>query len=196
MKIDKLCDFFPKELVECWKTHHKSDALTNLQKQVFSKPDLFFSNNNLIIQAPTSSGKTFVAEAATAYTLFHNINSGVLYLAPFKALVFEKYKTFLKTFSSIGFNVFQSSSDYRMFDRNISNGSFDVVVTVYEKLLSLLVNDGNEKILTQCKLIIFDELQFIEDSQRGPKIEMLLAKIQSMPDEKRPRLLGLITSAG
>ena len=194
MKIDKLCDFFPKELVECWKTHHKSDALTNLQKQVFSKPDLFFSNNNLIIQAPTSSGKTFVAEAATAYTLFHNINSGVLYLAPFKALVFEKYKTFLKTFSSIGFNVFQSSSDYRMFDRNISNGSFDVVVTVYEKLLSLLVNDGNEKILTQCKLIIFDELQFIEDSQRGPKIEMLLAKIQSMPDEKRPRLLGLITS--
>lgn len=194
MKIDELRKFFPKNLIDCWETQHCSSELTDLQEKIFRAPDLLFSDDDLLIQAPTSSGKTFVAEVSAAYTMLNKVNNGVLYLVPFRALVSEKYRTFLETFSAMDLNVFQSSSDYRMFDRNILSGNYDIVITIYEKLLSFLMGGDADKILTRCSLIVFDELQLISDSDRGPKIEMLMVKIRSMPDAIRPKLLGLVTS--
>src|SRR3989454_6395100 len=131
--------------------------------------------HNQIIVAPTSSGKTLVAELAAVH---HALNKkGVFYLASLKALVEEKYAVFRR---------FWAGGDEQILKTAISTGDRDfedeglsqtqVTFATYEKFYALIRD--NPELLSHVSLVVVDELQTLGDDSRGATIEMLLTLIR------------------
>lgn len=175
------------------------DYLTELQKTVFSNGDFWDDSKNVIVQGRTSSGKTLVAQMATAYFGSHETiasekpRNKVVYLVPLRAMVSEKRDEFKQIFSAtLGWQVYASSSDYQDHDDNILEANFDVAIIVYEKFFALLAQDDNDSFVKSCGLIVIDELQMMNDEGRGPKLEISLTKIKNL--NPYCKIMGLSTT--
>ena len=70
----------PPEIINIWKAS-ESDYLLPVQAMAVGQYGLF-ENHNLLIQAPTSSGKTFVGEMAAIQTALRR--KKVIYLVPLR----------------------------------------------------------------------------------------------------------------
>ncbi|MBN2311252.1 MAG: DEAD/DEAH box helicase [Candidatus Hydrogenedentes bacterium] len=143
---------------------------------------------NFLIQAPTSSGKTFIGEMAALQTALRR--KKVVYLVPLKALAEEKHADFQEKYAAYGIEVIISTRDRREFDAQLESGSFSIAVVVYEKLAQLLVRRPER--LKEIELIIADELELLSDPDRGGDAELLLTRIL----ESGTRLIGLSAVIG
>lgn len=177
----------------------EEDYLTELQKTVFSDPYFWDETKHIIIQGRTSSGKTLVAQIAAAYYGAKELPNAmgermkIIYLVPLRAMVSEKRAEFITLFEeTLGWKVYASSSDYQDHDEDILSGNFHVAVIVYEKFFALLAQDNQSSFITNCGLIIVDELQMINDEGRGPKLEVSLTKIIST--QPNCKIIGLTTT--
>ena len=187
MKMNELVRYdVPLEIIGLWRKR-ESDVLMPLQEMAIKRYDLF-GEQNLLIQAPTSSGKTFVGEMAAIQTAMRR--KKVVYLAPLKALAEEKYVDFKEKYSPYGLKVIVSTRDHREFDRDFEGGNFSIAVVVYEKLSQLLVRRPER--LEQIALIIADELEILSDPDRGAMAEILLTRIL----QSKSRLIGLSAVVG
>ncbi|MBM3304301.1 MAG: DEAD/DEAH box helicase, partial [Candidatus Aenigmarchaeota archaeon] len=92
------------------------------------------SDRNMVIAAPTASGKTLVAEMAALHTLLRGRK--VLYIVPLKALASEKYHEFKERYEPLGYRVAISVGDLDATDAWLS--SYDIIITSTEKLDSLM----------------------------------------------------------
>ncbi len=145
---------------------------------------------NIIVSAPTSSGKTFVAEMAAIRTA--RLNKRVLYLVPQKSLAEEKYGEFSRRYGQMGVSVLVSTRDHPEFDEQLNKGDFHIAVVVFEKMQSLLVSHTG--LLDSVGLVVVDELQLMGDAVRGGGLEMLLTQIKiHAPDAQ---LIGLSAVLG
>lgn len=136
MNMHELLQFgLPAELIRLWHAE-ESDTLLPLQERAVRKFGLF-GKRNLLIQAPTTSGKTFVGEMAAAHAALRRRKA--VYLVPLKALAAEKWADFQRKYTPYGLRVLVSSRDHREFDAAFERGEFDLAVVVYEKLAQLLV---------------------------------------------------------
>ena len=88
-------------------------------------------NNNLLVIAPTSSGKTFIGEMAAISQVIHQ--KKVIYLVPLRCLAEEKYHHFKDLYADCNINIFISSRDRREYDKKIIQGDYQATVMVYEK---------------------------------------------------------------
>ena len=77
-----------------------------------------FSDSNLIVFSPTSSGKTFIGEMAMAKAA--RSSGKVFYLVPQKALAQEKFEELRDRYEKAGIKVVVSSRDRREFDSDIA----------------------------------------------------------------------------
>ncbi|UCE73629.1 MAG: DEAD/DEAH box helicase, partial [Methanomassiliicoccales archaeon] len=128
---------------------------------------------NLVMAVPTASGKSLVAYLAA---LKWALQEGkVLYIVPLRALASEKYED-LKEFESIGVKVGISIGDYDIPD--VSLEKFDILVATSEKADSLLRH--KVEWLNKLKLIVADEVHLINDSSRGPTLEVTLARFKQI----------------
>lgn len=131
---------------------------------------------SLCISAPTSSGKTTIAEIAAIEAALKG--NRTLYLVTHRALAEEKYNLFKSKYNESGnwFNVSISTGDH-------TEGDWDdgILVATYEKYLSLLSSE-NTKYSVQGKVIIVDEIQILNDNSRGADIEVLCSVIR----ERKP----------
>ena len=153
-----------------------------------SHPDGSSTSNtghSLIVLAPTSSGKTFLAELAMAEALMRRRK--VVYVAPLKALTAQKYDHFRAVFAPLGFRVAISTRDRRGADNALRRGDFDIAVTVYEKWQNLLLTHLD--LLTAVDLIICDEPQLLFDPKRGPTVAHIFDTIATI--QRAPRVLLL-----
>jgi len=142
---------------------------------------------NLVVSAPTASGKTIVAEL---YMLQSVLSEGkkVIYTCPLRALASEHYSDFKKKYGAqnsehkikfaISTGDLDSSSSYLK--------SFDVVMTTYEKLASLLRHKAEWLANVGC--IIVDELHEL-DSDRGPVLEIAITQMRV--NNPKVKVLGL-----
>ena len=124
---------------------------------------------NLVVSAPTSSGKTLVAEIAALTAL--RTGTRVLYLVSHRALADQKYLDF-----NLRFGV-QSKSPVATVglstgDRTEGDVDAQLRVATYEKAIALLLSG---QIRPESTLVIGDEFQIICDPARGPDIETLCA---------------------
>ncbi len=149
---------------------------TPLQKEAFGGEDFWDVKKHLMICGATSSGKTLVAEIAML--LADGNGQNAIYLSPLRAMVSEKYKNFKKDFDYDGADgnrrVLASDKDHQNDDYDITEGDFSAAVIVYEKFYALLAQGNAQKMLQNCGLIIFDEIQMIANEERGIKIIMSL----------------------
>lgn len=174
VKIKELSQYgFPKAIIEIWE-QGESEYLLPVQEEAIAQGLL--DRHSMIIVAPTSSGKTFVSEIA-AYKCAQE-QKKVIYLAPHKAIVGEKYLDFKQKYQQYGIRVAVSSGDHHEFDDDIRQNQFDLVIFTYEKLAMLLV--VSPEIASTCGLLIVDEIQMLSDRHRGADLELLLAKFLTL----------------
>jgi helicase len=187
MKMNELIRYeIPPEILALWR-ERESERLLPLQELAVKRHDLF-GGGNLLIQAPTSSGKTFIGEMAVLHTALRR--KKVVYLVPLKALAEEKYLDFEKKYASYGLKVIISTRDHREFDRDFEEGDFSIAVVVYEKLAQLLVRRPER--IAEIELAIADELELLSDPERGSVVEILLTRIL----RSKCRLIGLSAVIG
>lgn len=125
-----------------------------------------FKDENLLVSAPTASGKTLIAEMA----MLNAISRGkkAIYIAPMRALISEKFEDFRKDYPDIKCAL--SMGDYSETDSKL--GSYDVVFASTEKLDSLLRHSDNY--LSNVGCIVYDEIHLLTDPDRGPTLEFLI----------------------
>ena len=127
-----------------------------------------FSGKNLLVAIPTASGKTLVAEMVMH---LHIANKGkCLYIVPLKALASEKFEEF----NHKGVQVGISTGDLDRRDDHL--GKNDIIVATSEKVDSLLRNSA--RWISEITLLVVDEVHLVDSPERGPTLEMVIAKMR------------------
>ncbi|WP_163228997.1 DEAD/DEAH box helicase [Caulobacter rhizosphaerae] len=122
-----------------------------------------------VVCAPTSSGKTLVAELAILAAICRSRRC--LYLVSHKALADQKYLDFATRLGE-GADQPRASVGLSTGDRDEGDVSPQVLVATYEKALALLLSGQLDLSAT---VVVADELQIIGEDGRGPNIETLCA---------------------
>ncbi|MEU2876841.1 DEAD/DEAH box helicase [Streptomyces sp. NPDC007070] len=134
---------------------------------------------SMLLIGPTTTGKTDFSRIAAASTLWQK--KKVVVLLPTKALVTqaaEEWRAFFdKADSSKTWKVLEASRDHPYNDEDIARGDYDIVLAIPEKLAAYLA--GGSQILDQCGLLVVDELQTLNQRQRGINIESLLTFVKA-----------------
>lgn len=164
---------FPEPLVKRW-VEELGDELLPVQSIALDRYGIL-DGGRLFVSAPTSSGKTWLAELVAVH--YGLRGKKVLILVPLRALAEERAIDLSSRYSEYGLDVSVTSRDRREDDERILRGEINVVVAVYEKAMSLLLR--NPDLLRQLDLVVADELQILNDEDRGPDAEMLLSLIRS-----------------
>ncbi|MDQ1257737.1 MAG: ATP-dependent helicase, partial [Candidatus Hydrogenedentes bacterium] len=187
MKMDALIRYeIPPAILGLWR-ERESEELLPLQELAVKRYGLF-GGGNLLVQAPTSSGKTFIGEMAAIQAALRR--KKVVYLVPLKALAEEKYREFKEKYTEYGLKVIVSTRDRREFDGDLEHGNFSIAVVVYEKLSQLLVRRPER--IEEIALIVADELELLSDPERGGMAEVLLTRIL----QTSARVIGLSAVIG
>jgi superfamily II DNA or RNA helicase len=131
---------------------------------------------NMVVTAPTASGKTLLAILA-AYRAI-SLGKKALYLTPLRALTSEKLAEFVRVFgeSGLNFKVRAVSGDYD--DPGEWLADYDLIVSTYEKADSLVRHGASW--LGKVGLVVVDEVHMVGDRDRGPTLEMTVAKLQEV----------------
>ncbi|MGB9853801.1 MAG: DEAD/DEAH box helicase [Candidatus Bathyarchaeales archaeon] len=138
---------------------------------------------NLVLASPTASGKTLVAELCALKHVLER-EGKVVYLTPLRALASEKYEEF-KKYSAITkpngkrISVGISTGDYDSSDPWLER--YDIIIATNEKMDSLLRHKA--KWMDEISLVIADEVHLLNEAERGPTLEVVLARLmQTNPD--------------
>ena len=136
---------------------------------------------NILVSAPTASGKTLVAMLAIMQFLATK-QGKIVYLTPLRALASEKFSEF-KKMEKIDFGrtikVAISTGDFDSVDKE--SESADIIVLTNEKMDSLIRHgvEWTDKI----GLVVADEVHLIGDSDRGPTLEIILTRSEEHTSE-------------
>jgi helicase len=130
---------------------------------------------NLVIFAPTASGKTFCCEMAAADAIL-NRKGKAIYMVPLIALASEKYEEFKRKYEKLGIKVAMSVGDFDSSDPWLKN--YDLIIVSNEKMDSL-IRHGAEWI-RDIETIMCDEAHLLNDSSRGPTLEITLTLLKRL----------------
>jgi superfamily II RNA helicase len=146
---------------------------TNEETQKPYKPDVFqnaagmnlYLGNDVLVTAPTGTGKTAIAE----YVISKNLNDGkrTFYTTPLKALSNEKFLDFSRIYGEENVGLITG-------DTKVNKDAPIIVMTteVYRNMAAtdkfdFDKNDEKKGIPNNVKTVIFDELQYLGDVDRG-----------------------------
>lgn len=151
------------------KQHYLANGIVELYPpQVECIQTGMLEGKNLLVSIPTASGKTLIAEMAM-HT--HVAKKGkCLYIVPLKALASEKFDEFANKGIRIGI----ATGDFDRRDDSLSRN--DVIVATSEKVDSLLRNRA--RWIQEITLVVIDEIHLIDSENRGPTLEMVIAKLR------------------
>ncbi len=158
--------------------------LRKIQIEAIEK-GLFFRKSFLVC-APSGSGKTLIGEVCAVNNVFQKFGKSI-YLVPFKALATEKYVHFKKAYERFGVKTELSIGDYDVDDDKLEQA--DILVTTYEKMDSILRNFYDKDWIFNISTIIIDEIHIIGESDRGPRLESLIVRLNEFLGN--PQIIGL-----
>ncbi|EJS43942.1 brr2p [Saccharomyces arboricola H-6] len=173
-------------------------SLNPIQSKVF--PAAFKGDSNLLICAPTGSGKTNIALLTVLKTLSHFYNPEtkrlnlsafkIVYIAPLKALVQEQVREFQRRLAFLGIRVAELTGDSRLSRKQIEETQ--ILVSTPEKWDITTRNIKNLALVELVRLLIIDEIHLLHD-ERGPVLESIVARTfwASKYSQKNPRIIGL-----
>jgi helicase len=138
--------------------------------------------DNLVVAAPTASGKTLVAEIAMVKAVM--TGKKALYIVPLKALASEKYNEFREKYEKLGYRIAISVGDKDSSDPWLAG--FDIIIVTSEKLDSLIRHGAPW--LDSVGLVVADEIHLIDSPNRGPTLEVILTRLRQLIN---PQILAL-----
>ncbi len=184
MELASIKDRIPKEFYEI--LEKEITELRPAQEKSIEKGLL--EGKNLLVCTPTASGKTLIAELAAVKSVLEGKGKAV-YIVPLKALASEKARNFRKRYSGIA-KVALSMGDIDSSDPYLSD--YDIIVMTSEKFDSLIRH--HTPWLTNISTVIVDEIHLLNDTERGPTLEILLTILKKLL--KNVQIIGLSATIG
>lgn len=148
--------------------------------------------DNLLVVAPTSSGKTSVARYATLFNLLEK-HVRVVYTTPIKSLSNEKYEEMKSVLAPYGISPGLLTGDQKI---NIDSQFLIMTAEILSNALFMLKNNKENNEIKHYELdqnfvksigcVIIDEIHFISDSARGHHWENTLILL-----DKNVQIVGL-----
>jgi len=170
MELNSIKHSIPKELYEI--LEKEITQLRPAQEKSIKKGLLH--GKNLLVCTPTASGKTLIAELASLKSIIEGKGKAI-YIVPLKALASEKYRNFKKRYDKIA-KVALSIGDIDATDSFLAE--YDLIVATSEKFDSLIRHHAPW--LLNIATIIVDEIHLLNDSERGPTLEILLTILKQL----------------
>lgn len=196
-------DYFVKGCFPTYKEFNK------VQTVIF--PTAYYSNENILVCAPTGAGKSDIAILAILNTVkqyanmedFNQLISTdkididldgfkIIYVAPLKALAAEIVAKFNKRLNWLGVQVRELTGDMQMTKDEIAKTQ--VIVTTPEKwdVVTRKSNTSDSELISKVQLLIVDEVHLLNED-RGSVIETLVARTlrQVESSQRMIRIVGL-----
>ena len=162
------------------------DVLPPQRRTLAERGLLGSSRRAVVVSLPTSSGKTLIAQFRMLQALnqYEDRKGWVAYLAPSRALVNQVTRQLRRDFEPLGLVVERVSPameidgiEAGVLSEARDEAKFRILVATPEKFDLLLRQDWEQKIGRPLTLVVVDEAHTIQDSQRGMRLELLLATI-------------------
>ncbi|KAL3290201.1 hypothetical protein HHI36_023560 [Cryptolaemus montrouzieri] len=167
------------------------DYFNSVQSQVFHC--CYNTDNNVLLGAPTGSGKTIVSELCILRLFTNNPERKVVYIAPMKALVRERVKDWSVKFKKINKNVVEITGDVTPKSELIT--SANIIITTPEKWDGMSRNWHQKDFVKNVGLVIIDEIHLLAED-RGPVLEVIVSRMNYINSFNKGavRIIGLSTA--
>ena len=173
------------------------DAPTPAQTQAWPAIQ---SGRNVLVAAPTGSGKTFAAFLAAIDQLVQEGLAGalpdetrVVYVSPLKALSNDIHRNLMAPIEGIGaelaalglppvaIRAVVRTGDTPQSERaRMRRTAPHIVVTTPESLYILLTSTSGRDMLSTCRTVIVDEIHAIAGNKRGAHLSLSLERLQAL----------------
>ena len=147
--------------------------------QAEAMPSILAGRNTMLC-IPTASGKSLVAFMGLVNQIMtKNVGSRGIYIVPLKALASEKLEELKQLGGSLGLKIGLGIGDAPNEAKQIDD--CDILVCTSEKLDSLM--RSKSEVLRRVSVVVADEFHLVNDSHRGPTMEINLARIRHLLPE-------------
>ncbi|KAL1840417.1 hypothetical protein VTJ49DRAFT_491 [Mycothermus thermophilus] len=144
-------------------------------------PIIYNTNDNVVIAAPTGSGKTAILELAICKLALNrgNENFKIVYQAPTKALCAEKARDWEQKFSHMNLKCAELTGDTSQAEmRRVGDAS--IIVTTPEKWDSITRKwQDHRRLLQLVELFLIDEVHILKDA-RGATLEAVVSRMKTI----------------
>jgi hypothetical protein len=169
------------------------------QRKALSENLLNVASNVTVLQMPTSSGKTLLAEFNIIVTKALRSDAKIVYIVPSRALVNQIYFDLKSDLEPLDFVIEKTSSAIEIdpTEDSFLSGDLkiDILVSTPEKL-DLLIRRKHSSV-EDVSMFVLDEAHTIQNGERGAKLELLLAILRrERPNAKYMLLSPFIKNAG
>ncbi|CZS95956.1 related to ATP-dependent DNA helicase [Rhynchosporium agropyri] len=142
---------------------------------------IYNTNDNVVVSAPTGSGKTVLLELAIcrAVTVFGTGEFKIVYQAPTKSLCSERVRDWGAKFSHLNLSCAELTGDTSQAEMaRVRNAS--IIVTTPEKWDSITRRwSDHQKLVQMVKLFLIDEVHILRDA-RGATLEAVVSRMKTM----------------
>ncbi|PIG87588.1 DEAD/DEAH box DNA helicase (Mer3) [Aspergillus arachidicola] len=159
-------------------------AFNAIQSKCFQS--VYKGDDNIVLAAPTGSGKTVVMELAIC-RLLNNLKDErfkVIYQAPTKSLCSERFRDWNRKFNSLGLQCAEltGDTDYTQM-RNVKNSQ--IIITTPEKWDSVTRKwKDHARLMQLVKLFLIDEVHILKES-RGATLEAVVSRMKTIGSNVR-----------
>ncbi|KAL2264567.1 hypothetical protein VTJ83DRAFT_7077 [Remersonia thermophila] len=175
IRLIKLRDALP----ERFRAIFPYELFNAVQSKCF--PVIYNSNDNVVIAAPTGSGKTAVLELAICKLALDrgDENFKIVYQAPTKALCAERARDWDNKFSHLNLKCAELTGDTSQAEmRRVGDAS--IIVTTPEKWDSITRKwQDHRRLLQLVELFLIDEVHILKDA-RGATLEAVVSRMKTI----------------
>ncbi|KAH9288103.1 hypothetical protein KI387_032220, partial [Taxus chinensis] len=171
---------------------YKFSHFNPIQTQAFHI--LYHTDKNVLLGAPTGSGKTISAELAMLHLFNTQPDMKVIYIAPLKAIVRERMNDWQKGLvPTLGKKMVEMTGDFTPDFKALL--SADIIISTPEKWDGISRSWHNRKYVMKVGLLILDEIHLL-GADRGPILEVIVSRMRyiSSQTECPIRFVGLSTA--
>jgi len=148
-------------------------------------PAVLDTDDNVVVAAPTASGKTALAELAICRTL--RAGGTALFVAPMRALTNEKESEW-ERFEELGYSVYVVTGERELNPRRAERA--DILVMTPEKADSATRkhDSGRYGFVADVDCCVVDEVHLLDSEKRGAVLEVTVSRLRRLCD---PRIVAL-----